>query len=311
MYTLLILSKNAREYRDLIEMSLPDLDVVATADLDEAATLGSHCQLALGEPPLLRAMLPRLGQLTWMQATWAGVEPLLEPSLRRDYQLTNACGVFGTLITEYVIGYLLAHERRVIDRYRLQQASTWDPSRPGTLRGKTIGILGVGSIGAAVAKTAKHFGMRVNGYTRVSESCADVDRYFHGVDRLAFAAGLDYLVNTTPNTGETRHLVDAALLQALPPHAVFVNVGRGSAVDEPALIRALREGRLAAAVLDVFEQEPLPPDHVLWHTPGVLITSHTAALTVVADVAALFVENYGRLRRGEPLRCQVNFTSGY
>ena len=114
-----------------------------------------------------------------------------------------------------------------------------------------------------------------------------------------------------PNTAGTRNLVDAALLEALPPRAVFVNPGRGSVVDESALADALAAGRLAGAVLDVFHQEPLPPDHVFWRTPNVLITSHTAALSEPRDIAPVFVENYRRWIGGEPLRHQVDFERGY
>ena len=114
-----------------------------------------------------------------------------------------------------------------------------------------------------------------------------------------------------PATRDTRHLVDAALLRALPPRAVFVNPGRGGVVDEPALAAALEEGRLAGAVLDVFQEEPLPPGHVFWRTPNLLITSHTAALSDPEDIAPVFIDNYRRLLRGEPLRHQVDFELGY
>jgi phosphoglycerate dehydrogenase-like enzyme len=210
-----------------------------------------------------------------------------------------------------VFGYLLAHERLLLDKYAAQQERRWDPTPPGTLRGKQIGLIGVGSIGAELARTAKQFGMRVKGYTRASESCPDVDVYFHGDDRLAFAANLDYVVAIVPNTNATRRFVDAAFLAALPPRAVFVNPGRGSVVDEAALAQALREGRLAGAVLDVFEEEPLPRDHVLWRTPNVLITSHTAAITVPEDMVPVFVDNYRRFLRGEPLKYRVDFDRGY
>src|SRR5262245_38322225 len=172
--------------------------------------------------------MPSLTALRWLQSTWAGVEPLLDPALRRDYVLTNARGVFGGLMSEYVFGYMLAHERRIFEKYAAQQARRWDPAPPGTLRGKQIGLLGVGSIGAALARTAKHFGMRVKGYTRASEGCADVDAYFHGDDRTAFVADLDYVVSVMPNTDATYHLVGAALLAALPARAVFINPGRGA-----------------------------------------------------------------------------------
>jgi len=303
-HRLLILSKHADAYRGLVdEARLPDLEIVTSPD-DRVDTV-------FGEPSLVRPALPQLPALRWVQSTWAGVEPLLDPSLRGDYTLTNARGVFGPLMTEYVFGYLLAHERRMFEKRASQEARRWDPAPPGTLRGKQIGLIGVGTIGAALARTARHFGMRVKGYTRASESCADVDAYFHGDDRLAFAVDLDYLVAIAPNTARTRRLVDAPLLAALPAHAVFVNPGRGSIVDESALAAALAAGRLAGAVLDVFEQEPLPADHVFWRTPNVVITSHTAALSVPTDIAPIFVDNYRRFAAGRPLRYRVDFEEGY
>jgi phosphoglycerate dehydrogenase-like enzyme len=310
-HRLLILSRHADDYRRLVDAArLPDLDVESSSDIEHIARV-SELDLAFGEPSLLAPVLARLTALRWLQSTWAGVDPLLDPALRRDYVLTNARGVFGGLMSEYVFAYLLAHERLLLQKYASQQAGQWDKTPPGTLRGKLIGIVGVGSIGAALAKTAKHFGMRVHGYTRASETCADVDRYFHGDQRLAFAADLDYLVTVAPNTTGTRQLVDAAFLAALPPRAVFVNPGRGSIVDEAALAAALREKRIAGAVLDVFQTEPLPPDHELWRAPNVLITSHTAALSHPDDIAPVFIENYRRLIRGESLNYVVDFEQGY
>jgi phosphoglycerate dehydrogenase-like enzyme len=308
---LLILSKNAPDYRRLVEAArLPQLNISATTSADDVGAANPF-EIVLGEPSLVRVALPRLTKVRWVQSTWAGVEPLLDPALRRDYALTNARGVFGALMSEYVFGYMLAHERLMFEKLAAQREGRWDPKPPGTLRGKQVGLLGVGSIGAALAATAKHFDMRVKGYTRASEGCADVDEYFHGDDRIAFAADLDYLVGIMPNTAATRHLVDAALLAALPPRAVFINPGRGSVVDETALADALQSGQLAGAVLDVFQQEPLPPDHVFWRTPNLVITSHTAALSHPADIAPVFIENYRRWIAGEPLRYRVDFEIGY
>jgi len=312
VHRLLILSRRARDYHDLVAAAnLPDLDVTSTSDPADAAPRAADFDLAFGEPSLLRHLIQSMTSLQWAQATWAGVEPLLDPSLRRDYMLTNARGVFGGLMSEYVFAYVLAHERRLLEKYRAQLESKWDATPPGSLRGKQIGLLGVGTIGAALAQTAKHFGMRVKGYTRQSEDSRDVDAYYHGGDLAAFAADLDYLVSVMPATAKTRHIVDAAFLRALPPRAVFVNPGRGGVVDEPALAAALREGRLAGAVLDVFQQEPLPADHIFWRTPNLLITSHTAALSFPVDIAPVFIDNYRRLLRGEPLRYRVDFAEGY
>lgn len=312
MHSLLILSRRAADYHRLVGAAqLPDLAITSTTDAEEARARAGEYDVMLGEPSLFRHVLPAMTALRWAQATWAGVEPLLDPSLRRDYILTNARGVFGGLMSEYVFAYLLAHERRIFEKHASQVAGRWNATPPGTLRGKQIGLLGVGSIGGALARTAKHFGMRVRGYTRASEGCPDVDVYFHGDSRVAFATNLDYLVSVVPTTAGTRHIVDAALLGALPPHAIFINPGRGSVVDEPALAAALTDGRLAGAVLDVFQQEPLPPGHVFWRTPNLLITSHTAALSAPEDIAPVFIENYRRLVNGEQLRYQVDFERGY
>jgi phosphoglycerate dehydrogenase-like enzyme len=315
MHTLLILSRFARDYHSLIESArLSDLAIVSTSDPAEAATHTAAFDLAFGEPALLGQAMPSLTAVRWIQSTWAGVEPLLDPALRRDYMLTNARGVFGAQMSEYVFAYLLAHERKIFEKQASQAAGRWDPAPPTRLRGKQIGLLGVGTIGAALARTAKHFGMRVKGYTRASEDSPDVDEYFHGPladAAAAFASDLDYLVSVMPGTAATRHLVDEALLRALPPRAVFVNPGRGGVVDETALASALQDGRLAGAVLDVFETEPLPADHVFWRMPNVHITAHTAALSAPPDIAPIFIDNYRRLQRGEPLLYRVDFERGY
>ncbi len=305
MPKLLILSRNVAEYRRLVEAAdLPGLDGLFFEPAPD-------CDVVFGEPNLVREALPHLPGLKWVQATWAGVEPLLDASLRRDYTLTNARGVFGGLMSEYVLAYLLLHERRILQRLAAQAGQRWDATLTGTLRGKTLGLLGVGSIGAEVARAAKFFGMTVRGYTRASAGCEFVDQYFHGSQLLAFAQGLDYLVSILPNTPDTRHLVNAELLAQLPARALFLNVGRGSAVDESALAQALQTGALGGAVLDVFAQEPLPVGHPLWSTPNTFITSHTSAPSFPADITRLFVENYQRYLVGEPLKYRVDFERGY
>jgi phosphoglycerate dehydrogenase-like enzyme len=304
MPKLLILSKQADAYRQLLESAhLPDLTPTTVFSPD--------CELIFGEPTLIRDFLPRLPALKWAQATWAGVEPLLDPTLRRDYLLTNARGVFGALVSEYVFGYLLLRERRMLQRLQSQQQGTWDATLTGRLHGKTIGLLGVGSIGAHLARTAKHFGLTVRGYTRASTACPDVDVYYHGADLLAFASGLDYLVSVLPNTSQTQKIIRAEVLAALPPHAILINVGRGSAVDEAALIQALETEALAGAVLDVFAQEPLPAQHPFWRTKNLLLTFHTAAPSFPADIVELFIANYRRYLRGDDLQYRVDFERGY
>ena len=309
---LLILSEDADEFQRLIAAAdLPELEIFHCSDPAAALEIGRDCDILYGEARWMREVIPGMPNLRWAQSMSAGVERLLAPELRRDYVLTNSRGVFGGLMHEYVIGYLVAHERQLLARFRSQQEGHWDRSPAGHLRGKTIGILGVGSIGSEIARTARYFGMSVRGYTRASESSPDVDAYFHGGDLLEFARGCDYLVCVLPNTPATRHIVDAAFLNALPAHAVFMNVGRGSAVDEAALIEALEKKRIALAVLDVFQQEPLPEHHPFWNTPNLLMTFHTSASSQPADLARVFIENYRRYQRGEKLQYIVDFDLGY
>ncbi len=312
MPNVLVLTKYPDDYRRLIEAeALPGLHLVTAAEVDDGLARGGDSDVLVGDPARVVAALPHLARLRWVQLTWAGVERMLDPTLRRDYVLTNIRGVFGPLMSEFVFGYLLAHERKIVQRLESQRSGRWNATLPGTLQGKTLGLVGVGSIGAHLASTAKHFGMRVHGYTRASEDCRAVDRYFHGLDTTTFARDLDYLVAVLPNTPGTRRIVDATMLGALPPHAVVVNAGRGDTLDTDALMAALHAGRLGGAILDVFEEEPLPDAHPLWHTPGVLITSHTAAPSFPADIVGVFAMNYRRFVGGEPLRYQVDFERGY
>ena len=303
MSKLLILTQDPEEYIKLLQNTdLPNLEI---------ATEPADCEVVLGEPRRIRDALPLLTHLKWAQSIYAGVEPLVDPSQRRDYVLTNARGVFGELMSEYVFGYILANEKRIFERYQAQQSRKWDRFESGVLRGKTIGLLGVGSIGAHLAGTAKHFGMTIRGFTQASEDCSDVDVYFHEPDILKFVDGLDYLVSVLPRTENTNQIVNAEVFNALPSRAIFINVGRGNAVDEPALVEALTTNKIADAVLDVTAQEPLPEDHPFWSTPNLLLTFHTSAISYPEDMTRLFVENYHLYIQGKPLKYQVNFEKGY
>jgi len=317
MPMLLILSSEFDEYRKLIEQAnLPGLSGITSHSTDD-------CDIVLGEPRLIRDEMPHLTQAKWIQSMYAGVEALADSSQRRDYILTNARGVFGELMSEYVFGYLLAYEKKIFERYKAQQAKKYDRFESGWLKGKTIGLLGVGSIGSHLAMMAKSFGMQVWGYTVASETSTHVDRYFHPKSLLSprervesegmleFASGLDYLIIVLPRTNNTNKIVDATVLNALPCHAILINAGRGNAMDEPALVEALTQNRIAAAILDVTAQEPLPVEHPFWTTPNLLLTFHTSAISYPEDITKVFIENYHLYIQGKPLKYQVDFEKGY
>ncbi len=267
-----------------------------------------------GGRDLLRPVWVSAGSLRWIQAASAGVDGLLFPELvASDVVLTNARGVFDRPIAEHVVGLLLLFAKDLRGVLERQRRREWRPRDTETLEGKRLLVVGVGSIGRAIARTAKTFGMVVRGVGRTTRPDA-VFGTVMGVDELHDALGwADVVVDALPATPATHHLFDAEAFAAMNPWARFVNVGRGSTVDEAALVEALRSGRIAAAALDVFETEPLPETSPLWELPNVVITPHVAG-----DVAGwreavveVFVENLERYLTGEPLRNVVDKGLGF
>jgi phosphoglycerate dehydrogenase-like enzyme len=309
---LLILSQLATAYADIINAAgLPDLKIIALETVEEAISRAGEANILLGAPDQLRKILPATYRLDWVQSTWAGVTPLMGKDLRRDYILTGVKDVFGPIMAEYAICYMLMHERNVLQCFALQKRKQWKMPKPGLLRGKRVGIMGAGSIGTAIAGAAKFFKMLTSGYSRIPSPRASIDQMFGPDQLLEFVEDLDYLISVLPDTPDTVHLIDTTVFNAMKPEAVLINVGRGNAVDETALVNALNRKEIAGAVLDVFQQEPLPKAHPFWETAGLIITSHKSALTYPEDIAPLFIDNYRRFASGSPLKYQIDFAKGY
>lgn len=308
MVNILVLSPHAERYRQLIEREqLPRAALHYACDLETALPLATDSEVLFGAPDLLAAILPHCPALKWAQSSWAGITPLLECE-RRDYQLTGVKEIFGAPMTEFVLGWLLALERNIPQRFA---ATRWDDSRDGHIAGKTIGIMGTGSIGAHLAARCQQMGLTTRGLNTDGRAVAGFDQCWASGDRLAFARDLDYLVALLPDTPGTDDLVDAALLDALGSGAIFINGGRGNSVDTAALLAALENGRLRHAVLDVLPEEPLADEDPLWSAEGLSITSHTAAPTPGQAIVDLFIRNFRRYEAGEPLHHVIDFTRGY
>jgi phosphoglycerate dehydrogenase-like enzyme len=307
----LVLTPDADEYMPwLAELAVAGARLQAAVSARQALEVYAGEAVVLGRPDLVAAALQRMPAVRWVQSTWAGIAPLLGVG-RRDYLLTGVRGVFGGPLAEYVFGHLLAHELRLAERRERQHRREWWPAKSGSLAGKTLGIMGTGSIGRHIAMLGRAFGMRVIGCSRGGAPAEGFERV-HAPDELSeFLAEPDYLVCVLPDTSETTRLLDAERLRWLRPGCVLVNVGRGNLVDEQALAAALRRGELAGAVLDVFGHEPLPADSPLWDAPGLVLTAHVAAHSRPADVARIFIANYNRYLAGQPLHHLVDFARGY
>ena len=251
-----------------------------------------------------------------MQSHGAGVDGLLSPELiASDAVLTNAAPIHAVPMAETVLALILAATKRLPEHARDQQRRTWRRLPKRELRGSTVGIVGLGRIGSEVGRLCAAFGARVLGVRRSppAEPPPGVERVF-GLDALDTLLGeSDYLALTLALNPTSRGLIGARELALLKDDAVLVNVARCDVLDEAALIAGLRIGRPAFACLDTFQTEPLPPDSPLYDLPNVLITPHNSASSPHMEerVIALFLDNLGRLVRGEPLLNVVDKQRGY
>jgi phosphoglycerate dehydrogenase-like enzyme len=253
--------------------------------------------------------------LEWIHITAAGVDTLLFDELREsDVVVTNARGVFDRPLAEYVLGAVIAHAKDSRTSFELQRRHRWQHRETRSITGATALVVGTGGIGREIAKLLRAAGLEVRGAGR--RAVADDPDFGEVIcsDDLAAEAGwCDHLILAAPLTAQTRGLVNAAVLDAMKPDAHLVNIARGPMVDEAALLAALTERRIGGATLDVFDTEPLPPEHPLWDAPNVTITAHMSADVVGwrDTLAAQFAANVRRWLAGEPLLNVVDKKLGY
>lgn len=254
------------------------------------------------------AALMRGKSLRWVQSGSAGVEsPAFYDLLKRGIRLTNAAGIHAEPIAQYVIMQMLNRIKRTRAHFELQAAHRWESIGGGELTGLTVGIVGFGGIGRAVARLAKPFGMRVVGSKRTRVEDPALDLLYSPEQLGALLAESDFVVLAAPESEHTRGMIGAAALEQMKPKAVLINVARGGLVDEEALADALRRKRIGGAVLDVTATEPLPETSPLWDLPNCVITPHDSAFSPLSleRTLELFLDNLSRFRRGEPLLNEV------
>lgn len=298
-------------YTRLLQQSAPDLDIQTSGDCAQLSQLAADCPVWLGQPDLLATLMRQGHQPLWVQSTWAGITPLLADGLQRAYRLTRAVGVFGQVMAEYVLTYMLGHEREVIARLLSQVERKWDNRQGQSLVGRKVLIVGAGDIGQTVAQFLLPFGVELYAIASMAREQAPFKEVGVLSDLPRLVGQMDYVVNLLPNTLDTHDVYDATLFAQFNPDGVFINAGRGVAVVDADLVEALRLGHLAAAVIDVCRQEPLPPKHPFWTAWGLLLTGHSSAPTSPQLMVQLFIDNLRAYQNGQPLRGEVNFERGY
>jgi D-2-hydroxyacid dehydrogenase (NADP+) len=216
--------------------------------------------------------LARAKKLRWFQCLITGTDHLAPVLAGSQVVLTNARGIHGPQMAEMAILHMMALSRQVPLLVRNQAAHVWDRILPRVLDQRVVAILGVGAIAEHVAMVCKAFGMTTLGVSRTPRKLPGFDAIYPRQELLAAAAQADFLLVLVPYTKENHKIIDAAVFEAMKPTAYLINIARGGVVDEAAMIKALRAGKIAGAGLDVFEEAPLPPDHPLWDMDNVFIT---------------------------------------
>ena len=308
-HRLLIYHGDARLYHEILAKRLPRLKIRSATRPEEARDFMEEAEIILSWQ-IPDDLLRRARRLRWFASMAAGNEDLVKnPNLPRFVILTKAT-VYGEMMAEYVFAYLLYFGRNLSKHFEDQKKKIWDRKKPDRLRGKVVGILGLGSVGQEIAKRGKQFGMRIIGLKRTPERMKNMDQVYGPKDLKKMIPLVDYLVVALPFTLETYHLFGKEELDLVKDGAILFNIGRGKTIDEMALTRVLKTGKIRA-VLDVFEDEPLPPESELWNMENVIITPHVSGINIPEEICEEFVRNYRRWVKGKTPIGLVDRNKGY
>lgn len=308
-------SEGASEWKSIIEERFPGIRVEIYEDTGRQHDHLNDTEVLIGwRFPL--EIFNRLPKLRWIQLISVGVEEYVRaPWIRPGVIITNTRRVYADSVAEYVLWALITLSRKFHQVLGNQSRRRWSQVTGTGLNGKTLGIIGLGSIGKEVAARAKGFGLRVIGIKRGPH-----EGEFHGVDEVHPPDALqdvlgrsDAIVVCLPLTDETRGILNRSAIKNMKPGAVLINVSRSELVDEDALVQALKDGRLAGAACDVFQQEPLSRWSKLWKVENLIVTPHLSGLTCEyrARIGDLICENIRRFRSQRPLLNVVDRTKGY
>jgi phosphoglycerate dehydrogenase-like enzyme len=319
--TILVLGDPNEPQLALLRQQLVDVKMLVGNSTEVFELEAAHASVLFnwsGSLALLEAVFGMCPNLLWVHSRSVGLERTLFPKLvESSVTLTNGIGVFSASLGEFVLGAILYFAKDFRRMIRNQQVGVWEAFDVLPVSGHTVGIIGYGDIGRAIAARVQPLGMKVLAVkrhipaTRSEDSL--VDQVFSPERRIEMISRCDYVAVATPLTAETRGMIGEPEFAAMKPSAVVINVGRGPVINERALIDALSNNKIKGAALDVFDQEPLPADHPFYKLENVLLSPHCAdhAPDWLDQAMQLFLAQFERFRKGEPLLNIVNKKLGY
>jgi phosphoglycerate dehydrogenase-like enzyme len=319
--TILILTEPHDPQLERLKKNLPGVKILAG---DSPASFAEHAARATvlshwsGSPELFRNVFTLCPQLRWVHSRSVGLDKSLFPELIASaVPLTNGSGVFSPALGEFVLGAILYFAKDFRRLLRQQTARKWEAFDVTMAQAKTLGIVGYGDIGKAIAARTRPLGMNVLALKRSAPLPGETDpfaqEFFAPARLIEMLSRCDYVAVAAPLTRETRGMIGEPEFAAMKPSAVVINVGRGPVIDESALLRALSENRIKGAALDVFNHEPLPAAHPFYSLENVLLSPHSADHTPdwLDNSTDFFIEQFHRYRKGEPLLNLVDKKLGY
>jgi len=303
--------ENVEPYVKLLRRMAPELELlVCTTEQDIDKWIG-EADILFVSTRFPTRLLAKCSRAKWIQVMGAGVERFVQGNIPKSVTLTRVDVGFGDKIAEYVMAYILFFSQRIAEVIENQRRKRWEPLDLTWLKGEVLGVAGVGAVGMEVARRGRCFGMKVVGFDLEPKNLPEIDHWYSWNEFLEFVTLPKYLVICLPLTRKTEGLFGREAFEAMRRDSIIINVARGPIIRETELIEALRTRKIGGAVLDVFEQEPLPIQSPLWQMENVVVTPHHAGPSLPQEMVEFFLANLSRFRRGEPLRGQVDIERGF
>jgi len=301
----------AQTYADMILAEEPDLTLHPCSTEAEAGKHIAEAEILACHVGFPSHLLEEARRLQWIQVLGAGVDKfVLKDVVPEGVALTRVTGSFGAYISEYVLAHLLSVTQRISTVVQNQKERKWGEFVPDLLKDKVVGVAGLGQIGSDVASALLHVGCTVHGFDITAPTNPAI-KWYAANDLDEFLAAPDFVVLCLPLNKHTYHIIGLPEFAQMKNSAYLVNVARGALVDEDALVKALNEGMIEGAILDVFEEEPLPTDSLLWDMQNVTVTAHLSGPADPNEAYDIFIRNIRRYRSSEPLINQVDLDRGF